>query len=165
MGGSALTAADYCVILDKHDDIAGTYPVRDDRTIDAANSFHFVSEYSGDLFYLRTEPIDASKYAEMSGYYLCHRRLGPCPNECIRKTIPYLVGLDEFHSHRFDPHEKCPACMMGRSHLQNKPKRKDRSNSRLGRLHMDIFSSSVLKDTSMHLLSMITAQGTDGCMV
>ncbi len=45
LGGCALTAADYHVILYKHDDIAGIYPVRDDGTIDAANSFPFVSEY------------------------------------------------------------------------------------------------------------------------
>jgi hypothetical protein len=33
--------------------------------------------------------------------------------------------------------------MMGKSHLQNNPTRKDRSNSPLERLHMDILSSSV----------------------
>jgi hypothetical protein len=44
LGGSALTAADYQVILDKSDDIAGVYPVRDDGTIDAAIGFPFVSE-------------------------------------------------------------------------------------------------------------------------
>ncbi len=55
LGGSALTAADYSVILDKNDDIAGIYPVRDDGTIDAGNSLPFVSECSGGLFYFRTE--------------------------------------------------------------------------------------------------------------
>ncbi len=34
--------------------------------------------------------------------------------------------------------------MMGKSNLQNKPKRKDRSNPPLERIHMDIFSSSVI---------------------
>jgi hypothetical protein len=70
LGGSALTAADYRVILDKHDEIAGIYPVRDDATIDAANNFPGVGNYLGGLFYLQTEPIDASKYAKMSGYHL-----------------------------------------------------------------------------------------------
>jgi hypothetical protein len=70
LGRSAVTAADYCVILDKHDDIAGIYPVRDNGTIDAANSFPFVNEYSGGLFYLLTYPIDTSKYANFSGYDL-----------------------------------------------------------------------------------------------
>ncbi len=46
LGGSALTAADYRVVLDKNDDIAGINPVRDDGTIDATNSFPFFSEYS-----------------------------------------------------------------------------------------------------------------------
>jgi hypothetical protein len=48
LGGSAQTAADYRVILDKNDDIAVIYPVRDDGTIDAANRFPFVSEYPRD---------------------------------------------------------------------------------------------------------------------
>ena len=51
-GGSALINADYRVVLDKRDDIAGIYPVSDEGTIDPANSFPFVSEYSGGLFYL-----------------------------------------------------------------------------------------------------------------
>jgi hypothetical protein len=58
LGGSALTAADYRVVLDKNDEIAGIYPVRDDGTIDAANSFPFVSKYSGGLFHLRIESIN-----------------------------------------------------------------------------------------------------------
>ncbi len=37
---------------------------------------------------------------------LWHRRLGHCPNEWIRKTIPYSAGLDELHSHQYDPHKK-----------------------------------------------------------
>ncbi len=49
LGGSALTAADYSVILDKNDDIAGIYPVRDDGTIGAGNSFPFVGEYPGNM--------------------------------------------------------------------------------------------------------------------
>jgi hypothetical protein len=36
--------------------------------------------------------------------------------------------LNELNSHRFDPHDKCPACMMGKSHFNKLPKRDDRSN-------------------------------------
>ncbi len=43
LGGSTLINADYRVVLDKRDDIAGIYPVSDDGTIDPANSFPFVS--------------------------------------------------------------------------------------------------------------------------
>jgi len=43
LAGRGLTSADYRVILDKHDSIAGIYPVGDDGTIDAANSFPFVT--------------------------------------------------------------------------------------------------------------------------
>jgi hypothetical protein len=92
LAGRGLTYADYRVILDKHESIAGIYPVGDDRTIDAANSFPFGREYSEGLFYIRTEPIDASKYAKLLGYDLWHLRPGHCPNENIRKTIPYPSG-------------------------------------------------------------------------
>ena len=50
LAGRGLTNADYRVILDKHDSIAGIYPVGDDGTIDPAYSFPFVSEYSAGLF-------------------------------------------------------------------------------------------------------------------
>ena len=46
LAGRGLTNADYRVILDKHDSIAGIYPVGDDGTIDAANSFPFISVHS-----------------------------------------------------------------------------------------------------------------------
>ncbi len=49
---SALTNADYRVVLDKRDAIAEIYSVADDGTIDAANIFEFVSAHSGGLFYL-----------------------------------------------------------------------------------------------------------------
>ena len=91
LAGRGLTNADYRVVLDKHDSIAGIYPVGDDGTIDAANSFPFVSEYSGGLFYLRTEPIDSSKYARLSGYDLWRRRFCHRPNENIRKMIPFSI--------------------------------------------------------------------------
>jgi hypothetical protein len=45
LAGRGLTNSDYRVILDKHESIAGIYPVGDDGTIDAANSFPFVSEH------------------------------------------------------------------------------------------------------------------------
>ena len=39
--GRGLTIADYQVVLNKRDSIAGRYPVGNDGTIDAANSFPF----------------------------------------------------------------------------------------------------------------------------
>ncbi len=42
LAGRGLTCADYRLVLDKHDSIAGIYPVGDDGTIDAANSFPFI---------------------------------------------------------------------------------------------------------------------------
>ncbi len=78
------------------------------------------------------------KYAKLSGYYLWHWRFGNCPNEsiCITTWIPYSIGLNTLNSHRFDPHEKCPAYVMGKSHLNNMQKRNG-SNSPLARVKMD----------------------------
>jgi hypothetical protein len=98
LAGRGLTNADYRVVLNKHNSIAGIYPVGDDGTIDAANSFPFFSVHSGGLFYVRTEPIDDSRYARLSGYNLWHQRFGHCPNENIRKTIPFSIGLDQLQS-------------------------------------------------------------------
>jgi hypothetical protein len=70
LGGTALTNSNYRVVLDSDNDVAGVYPKAKDGSIDPANSFSFVSEYSESLFYLRTAPICATKYAKMSGYEL-----------------------------------------------------------------------------------------------
>ncbi len=52
LGGRALTSERYRVILDNDNAIAGIYPIADNGSIDPANSFPFVSEYSSSLFYL-----------------------------------------------------------------------------------------------------------------
>ncbi len=96
LAGRSLTNTDCRVVLDKHDSITGIYPLGDDGTIDVTISFPFISVHSGGLFYVRTEPIDGSKYESLLGYNLWHRRFGHCPNENIRKTFPFSLGLDEF---------------------------------------------------------------------
>ena len=144
LGGRAMTNANYRIILDKSNDVAGVYPVGNDGSIDPANCFPFVSEHSEGLFYLRTKAISATKYAKMSGYELWHRRLGHCPNECIRKSIAHSIGMDELKSARFDNHEKCPACMMGKSRQNNLPKAKERAKKPMNRINMDLVSSSVV---------------------
>jgi hypothetical protein len=95
------------------------------------------------LFYFRTEPSDASKYAKLSGYDLWHRRLRHCRNENICRTIPYSIGLNELHSHRFDPREKCPACMMVKSHFAEQAMEKEAFRQTMGESsdgHIFIFS-------------------------
>jgi hypothetical protein len=72
LAGRGLTNADDQVVLDKHDSIAGIYPVCDDGSIDAASSFPFMSVCSGGLFYVRKDPIDASKFARVSGFNPWH---------------------------------------------------------------------------------------------
>jgi hypothetical protein len=75
------------------------------------------------------------------------------------KTTPFSIGLDELQSHQFYPHEKCPACMMGKSHLNNKPGGKEQSEKPLAKVYMDIFSSSVISIEG-HNYSLII---TDDC--
>jgi hypothetical protein len=106
LAGTGLTNADFRVILDKHDSIAGIYPVGDDGTIDAANSFPFISVHSGGLFYVRTEQIDASRYARLSGYNLWHRRLGHCPNENMGR-MTFFSKLFQTHVFGKMSLEKC----------------------------------------------------------
>jgi hypothetical protein len=64
LAGRSLTKASYRVILDKDDDVAGVYPVANYGSIDPADCFPFVSEYSEGLFHLRTAAISATKYAK-----------------------------------------------------------------------------------------------------
>jgi hypothetical protein len=127
LGGKALTNTNYRIILDSDEGIAGVYPKADDGSIDPANSFPFVSEHSESLFHLRIAKISEQKYAKLSGYDLWHRRLGHCPNESIRKSIAHSIGMDELKKARFDSHEKCPACAMGKSQRNNLSPRKERA--------------------------------------
>ncbi len=46
-------------------------------------------------------------------------------------------------SMNFDPHEKCPACMMGKNHLNNEQGRMEQSDKPLAKVFMDIFSTLV----------------------
>ncbi len=90
-------------------------------TLDLANSFPFVSEHSESLFHLRIAKISEQRYAKLSGYALWHRRLGHWPNESIRKSIALSIGMDELKKVRFDSHEKCPACAIGKSQRNDLP--------------------------------------------
>jgi hypothetical protein len=76
LGETSLTNSNYRVVLESDNNVAGVYPKGKDGSIDPAESFSFVSEYLESLFNLRVAPICATKYAKMSGYELCHRRLG-----------------------------------------------------------------------------------------
>ncbi len=98
----------------------------------------------------------------MSGYDLWHRRLSHCPKECIRKTTAHSIGPKDLQSARFDTHEKCPSCMIGKSHLENKPRRKERAENPLGRTNFDIFSSSVVSIEGYNFAVVITDDHT-GC--
>jgi hypothetical protein len=137
LGGKAMTNTNYRVILDSDEGIAEVYPKADDGSIDPVNSLPFVSEHSECLFHLRIAKISERKYVKMSGYDLWHRRLGHCPNEWIRKSIAHSIGMEELKKARFDSHEKCPACAMGKLQRNNLPRRKEQARKPMNRIYMD----------------------------
>ncbi len=82
----------------------------------------------------------------MSGYKLWHRRLAHSSNQNIRDTIYHSIGLEDLKTKKFDSHEKCRSCMIGKSTLEDLPKLKDRATEVTEpqwQVKMDSFSSSV----------------------
>ena len=79
----------------------------------------------------------------MSRYELEQRRLGHGSNRNIRETIPHSDGLEDLVGKKFESHVKCPACMIGKSTLEDLPKLKERARKPLWQVNMDSFSSSV----------------------
>ncbi len=61
----------------------------------------------------------------------------------IFETLHHSAGLEELMSKKFDPHMKCPSCMIGKSTLEDLPKLKDRAEEPLAQVNMDSFPSSV----------------------
>ena len=158
LGGRALVNADNRVILDKDPTVAGVYPVTKGE-IDPTTKFEFIGTKG--LFYLRTMPISVTKYANMSGYCLWHRRLIHVPNRTLQLTIPHSKGLQELESKKFNADDKCPACMVGKAHLEPYPDRKERATNPLGRVYVDIFSSSVISIEGYRYALLIVDDASD----
>ena len=143
LSGKALNKAGYRVTYDPDPEESGVYAILDGKTC-KSRSFPFMNDSDHtNLFYLKTEPLSVQQFGRMSGYELWHRRLGHCSNRNIRDTIHHSAGLEELMSRKFDPHMKCPSCMIGKSTLEDLPKLKDRAEEPLAQVNMDSFSSSV----------------------
>jgi hypothetical protein len=54
--------------------------------------------------------------------------------------------MEDLKNARFDSHEQCSACMMGKSQLNPYPKSKAslRAEAQLNQVHVNIFSSAVI---------------------
>ena len=140
LAGRALLEANYRVILDKDPKIAGIFPVTDGQ-IDQATGLPFAD--SKGLFYVETVPISETKYLSMSGYSLWHRRLGHATMQSIKDSIPHSIGLKELEKAKFDTNQKCTACMLGKAHLEIRPRSRDHATRPLEGVFMDIIVSSV----------------------
>jgi hypothetical protein len=140
LAGRALINASYRVILDKDPKISGIFPVTNGN-IDQATGLPFVD--SEDLFFVETIPLSETQFKSISGYSSWHRRLGHAPMETIRDTIQHSIGLEELTKTTFDREEQCPACMVGKAHLEIRPRSRVHATRPLERVYMDIMSSSV----------------------
>jgi hypothetical protein len=141
LSGETLNRAGYWIVLDEDPEEAGVYAVNDGK-ICSSKSFALMSEYSS-LYYLKTEQLTSSQFGKTSGYELWHRRLEHCSNRNIRDTIHHSSGLECLMHKKFEPHMKCPSCVIGKSTLEDLSKLKDRATEPLYQVNMDSFSSSV----------------------
>ena len=82
-------------------------------------------------------------FEKVSGYDLWHRRLGHTPHQNIKDSIIHSIGLEDLSGKRFQPDEKCPSCMLGKSTLENYPDSLEPALRPLMRVNMDMYSSSI----------------------
>ena len=141
LAGRSLINAKYRVILDKDPKISGIFPVTNGE-IDPSTGIPFVD--SEGLFFVETVPISETQFKSISGYASWHRRLGHAPMATIRDTIPHAIGLEALKNTTFNPEEYCPACMLGKSHLEIRPRSREHAIRPLERVYMDIITSSVV---------------------
>ena len=87
--------------------------------------------------------MDWRKFHEQNGYGLWHRRLMHCTNQIIKQTIPFSKGLEKLADYKFDEHEMCPACMIGKSKMQNVPGPGKRATRPLGKVKFDLIVSTI----------------------
>jgi hypothetical protein len=66
-----------------------------------------------------------------------------CTNQVIKQTIPYSKGLEKLADYKFDEHEMCPACMIGKSKLQNVPGLAKRATRPLAKVNFDLIVSTI----------------------
>ncbi len=74
------------IILDEDPDVIGLYPLNEQKEARYQDSIPFISEPS-DLFYLKIEQMDWTRFERMTEYDLWHRRLVHTPNKFINLSI------------------------------------------------------------------------------
>jgi hypothetical protein len=142
IAGKSLNREKIRIILDEDPDVSGLYPLNDQKEARYQDSIPFISEPS-DLFYLKIEQMDWTRFERMTGYDLWHRRLGHTPNKFIKLSIEHSIGLEKLNGKKFSEHQKCPSCMIGKSQLNDKPESIKRAEKPLAKVNFDLISSSV----------------------
>ena len=132
------------VILDEDPDISGLYMLDKDRQQHIQDSIPFISEDS-DLYLIKIDlEMDWRKYRETTGLPMWHRRLMHCSFQNIKDTIPFTKGMEKLKNCRIDPQEKCPACAIGKSTLQDNPGPISRATQPLAKANFDVIVSSIV---------------------
>ena len=115
-----------------------------DRQQHIQDSIPFISEDS-DLYLIKIDlEMDWRKYRETTGLPMWHRRLMHCSFQNIKDTIPFTKGMEKLKNCRIDPQEKCPACAIGKSTLQDNPGPISRATQPLAKANFDVIVSSIV---------------------
>ena len=99
--------------MDEVPDVSGQCPLNEQKEARYQDSITFISEPS-DLFYLKIEQMDWTRFERMTGYDLWHRRLGHTPNKFIKLSIEHSIGLEKLNGKKFSEHQKCPSSMINK---------------------------------------------------
>ncbi len=142
LGGKSVNRENIRVILDSDHNICGLYPLDKNHEQHNQASIEFIEEQT-DLYYLQTEDMYWTTYDNLKGYDLWHHRLGHGPNRNIERTIQYSIWLENLVGKKCKQGQKCLLCMLGKSTLENYPGSMDTASQPLGRVHMDLYSSSI----------------------
>ena len=142
LSGKACNRAQIRIILDLDPDIAGLYPLDEEKQQHIEESIAFISEPT-DLYLLKIEEMDWRKFHETNGYDMWHRRLMHCPNRNIRETIPFTKGMEKLLKYRYNENDKCPGCMIGKSTRQDVPGPAKRATRPFEKVTFDLIISTV----------------------
>ena len=143
------------VILDEDPDISGLYMLDKDRQQHIQDSIPFISEDS-DLYLIKIDlEMDWRKYRETTGLPMWHRRLMHCSFQNIKDTIPFTKGMEKLKNCRIDPQEKCPACAIGKSTLQDNPGPISRATQPLAKANFDVIVSSIVSIEGYNYVALI----------
>ena len=143
------------VILDEDPDISGLYMLDKDQQQHIQDSIPFISEDS-DLYLIKIDlEMDWRKYRETTGLPMWHRRLMHCSFQNIKDTIPFTKGMEKLKNCRIDPQEKCPACAIGKSTLQDNPGPISRATQPLAKANFDVIVSSIVSIESYNYAALI----------